>query len=269
MSRWGTFNGVTGDTASEMAQARTDARTEDIRRPGVKIDVMSEEEWQRRMAEGEKARRAEAAKQLKAYQEKHAGDAAIVAALLEVHNREVKQQRAYEGLLYKKVKAYHELPDDDNTPSSTWKAVYAEIARFLAAAMVSYHYQLDREKGTVRGPDVYRYHTGGFELDFPKGYSLQAYVEHRNVATSGDERDYFQALVDRKVGSILLFFSISLPIVGAMERCVRLTDEILFRSTFPFSWLRRWVIICRDWLAAAKRRLRLTRVCSSSSWMMT
>lgn len=205
MSRWGTFNGVTGDTASEMAQARTDTRTEDIRRPGIKIDVMSEEEWQRRMAEGDKARRAEEARQLQAYQEKHAGDEAAVGALLAVHDKEVKQQRAYGGHLTKKLKAYHELPDDDKTSAATWKAVYAETARFLAAAMVSYHYQMDLERGAVLGPDLRKYHVR-VDPDIPRSRGLKAYVEHRHVAISEDESAYFQALVGRKVSKLVSFF---------------------------------------------------------------
>lgn len=199
MSRWGSFNGITGATASELASARNDARTADIRRPGVKISVMSEEEWQNRMAKVEKHRKDLQAKKRKEYQDKHGGDFAIVSALLEVYNNEVKQERAYEGLLFKKLKAYHELPDDDKTPSATWKAVYAETARFLAATMVSYHYQLDLEKDAVAGPDLSGYETWQFKLDFPSGDSLQDYVKHRNVSMSEDEREYFQRLVDLKV----------------------------------------------------------------------
>jgi hypothetical protein len=42
--RIGNFNGITGDTASELAQARADEKTESIRRPARKVNVMSEEE---------------------------------------------------------------------------------------------------------------------------------------------------------------------------------------------------------------------------------
>jgi hypothetical protein len=50
------FDTDAGSTASELVQGRTDARAASIRRPGVKINVMSEEYWNRRMAEIEERR---------------------------------------------------------------------------------------------------------------------------------------------------------------------------------------------------------------------
>jgi hypothetical protein len=50
------FDTDAGSTASELVQGRTDARAASIQRPGVKINVMSEEDWNRRMAEIEERR---------------------------------------------------------------------------------------------------------------------------------------------------------------------------------------------------------------------
>jgi hypothetical protein len=75
----------------------------------------------------------------------------------------------------------------------------------LAAATGSYHYQLDLENKAVRGPDLRGLHTHGFKLDFPRDYSLKAYVEHRGVQISDDESTYFRGLVDRKIRLLFSF----------------------------------------------------------------
>jgi hypothetical protein len=197
--RIGNFNGITGDTASELAQARADEKTESIRRPARKVNVMSEEEWMRRDKEWRRRQAKEEEKWARDYRERYSTAAEVVGKILDKYHERLSQERAYQQQIAKKLKAYHEKPSDDTTPPAEWKATYEKAARFLAATVLSYHYQMDQEKGTVRGPDLSKYQQFGFQGDVPLDNSLEAYVQHRNVAISADEESYFERLVAKKV----------------------------------------------------------------------
>lgn len=151
--RYGNFDGNNGETASELAQARTDMTTAEIHRAGEKINVMSEEEWNRRMEDATKRRQAIAAEEAKKQAERRLSDNDSVRPIVDRYNKDIGRQKGYQAQVYKKLKAYHEKPAADTTSSAEWKSVYEETARFLAAALLSYHYQADKGKGTIMGPD--------------------------------------------------------------------------------------------------------------------
>lgn len=208
--RYGDFDGINGKTASELAQSRIDAKTNDIRRPGRKIDVMSEEEWKRRVEKARKAREAWQAKELEAYEMRRATAAEAVGRILGKYHERLNQQRNYQVQIAKKLKAYHEKPAGDTTSPEDWKATYEETARFLAGTLQSFHYEIDRQHGTIQGPNLSRYREfcyryniprdSPFWRDVPSDFTLKSYVKHRNVEISDDEAVYFEGLVDQKVG---------------------------------------------------------------------
>ncbi|KAH7183239.1 uncharacterized protein B0J16DRAFT_373744 [Fusarium flagelliforme] len=197
--RYGAFDGNNGATAYDMAQARTDARTESIRRPAVKIDVMSDEEWNRRMEAANKRRQQEEAKIEQELAQKCATAKEAAIRVLNPYLATVKRQREYQPQLAKKLKAYHEKPAGDKTPPNEWKEAYNEVGRLLTAALVSFHFQSDKEHGVVQGPGRVKFHEAGMERDMPETPTLQAYLTHRHVPVSDDEVNYFKSLVERKV----------------------------------------------------------------------
>ncbi|KAM0431724.1 hypothetical protein ACHAQK_010041 [Fusarium lateritium] len=197
--RYGNFDGNNGATASELAQARTDAQTDSIRRPGVKINVMSDEEWNRIIQESTERRQKQEAKIQQELAQKHATAKEAAIKILAPYLAMIKRQREYQPQLAKKLKSYHEKPVGDKTSPSEWKEAYNEVGRLLAAAMVSFHFQMDKELGDVQGPGEVRFYEAGIDLDMPETPTLQAYLAHRHVPVSDDETNYFETLVARKV----------------------------------------------------------------------
>ncbi|KAM0226718.1 hypothetical protein ACHAP5_012331 [Fusarium lateritium] len=197
--RYGNFDGNNGETASELAQARNDSQTDSIRRPGVKINVMSDEEWNRTIQKSTDRRLKQEAKLREelAQKESTAKEAAI--KILTPYLAMINRQREYQPQLAKKLKSYHEKPVGDKTSPSEWKEAYNEVGRLLAAAMVSFHFQMDKELGDVQGPGEARFYEADIELDMPATPTLQAYLAHRYVPVSDDETKYFETLVARKV----------------------------------------------------------------------
>ncbi|KAF4985527.1 hypothetical protein FGRMN_11174, partial [Fusarium graminum] len=196
--RYGDFTARGGSSASELAQARTDAQTESIRRPGIKINVMSDETWNKLIKEAEGRRLKKEAKLQQQLLERHATAKEAAMKVLPPYLAMVRRQRLYQEQLAKKLKAYHEKPEDDTTTSDEWKTAYTEVARLLAAALISYHYQMDMDRGDVKGPDYNKFYITGIPLDTPESATLEAYLAHRHVPVSGEEVKYFESLIAKQ-----------------------------------------------------------------------
>ncbi|KAK8876875.1 hypothetical protein PGQ11_001821 [Apiospora arundinis] len=199
-SSWEGLTLFTGETAGEMAQARINATENEIRRPGIKIPVMSEEVWQRRAAEAAKMRKAWYEKQAAESAKRTASDNEKVQPLMDRYLAEVNQQRQYQKQMPKKLLNYHEKPEGTNISSADWKNSYQDIGNFLAAALLAYHYQIECENGTVRGPpDVYKYRNHNLQLDVPWDAKLKTFYHHRGLSVKDDELKYFEGCVSKKV----------------------------------------------------------------------
>ncbi|EKJ70220.1 hypothetical protein FPSE_09594 [Fusarium pseudograminearum CS3096] len=198
--RYGNFDGINGATASEMAQSRIDAQTDSIRRPGVKIDVMSDEEWNRRLQASEERRRKKEAQIQLEMEQQHATAKEAAIKILAPYMATVNGQREYQAKLAKKLKAYHEKPAGDKTSAQEWREAYAEVGRLLAGVLVAFHFQLDKHNGNnVQGPGWGKFSDVGLEPDMPQNAALGAYLAHRRVPVSDDEVKYLESLIERKV----------------------------------------------------------------------
>ncbi|KAK8073433.1 hypothetical protein PG994_004332 [Apiospora phragmitis] len=174
--RYGTWDGAwNGETASEIAQAkaRRKKKSEEARR--AYQEKMAAEQHQRTLSDNEK-----------------------VQSLLAPYVAEVNLQRQYQKQMPKKLLDYHEKPEGTAITSADWKASYQDIGHFLTAALLAYHYQLDCEKGTVRGPNLYQYRDHAIRLDIPYDYSLNAYFRHRGLAATDGELKYFEGSISKK-----------------------------------------------------------------------
>ncbi|KAK8109476.1 hypothetical protein PG999_007613 [Apiospora kogelbergensis] len=202
--RYGNFDAVNGSTASEIAQSRADGRTSEIHRAGVKINVMSDEEWNREQEAAEKEEQRIWEKEMKKLVKASASDDEAVQPIIQRYLKQVNLQRGYRAETLKKLKAYHEKPADGKISAGEWKGTYEDIATFMAAVLVSYHFQLDQAKGVHTGPDLRKFpNTTVRNIDKPRGHNLNSYLEHRNLSMTNDEVKYLHGLVSKKVSSLL------------------------------------------------------------------
>lgn len=198
--RYGTWDGAfSGQTASEIAQSRTDEREAEIRRPGRKIDVMSEEEWQRRVAAAREKRAALEAQMREERRRRSRSDNEKARPILDRYLAEVNLQRQYQKQMPKKLRDYHEVPGGSTVTKDEWKAAHQDIGHFLTLALLAYHYQLDEEKGIAAGPNLYKYPDHTLQLDVPQGHNLRAYFQHRGLSATDDELKYFEGCISKKV----------------------------------------------------------------------
>jgi len=160
---------------------------------------MSDEEWNRRAKAAEERRQKEEAKVETELNERRATAKEAAIKVLTPYLAMVKRQREYLPQLTKKLKAYHEKPAGDDTPAGEWNAAYAEVGRLMAAALVSFHFQADEERGCVQGPGETKFWDAEMRVDMPDSPTLEAYLGNRNIPFSDDELKYFKSLVARKV----------------------------------------------------------------------
>ena len=207
--RYGAWDGAFGgETASEMARGRTDAREDEIRRRGQRIDVMSEEEWQRRTAQAARQRQAWherlGARQARRGAAAPLSDEERAQPLIDRYVAEVNLQRQYRKQLPKKLRDYHAAPEGTLVSRDDWDDAYEDVGHFLAAALLAYHYQVDSGGGggrSVMGPDVGSCRNHNLQLDIPKAPNLECYFEHRGLSASDDELRYFKGCVAQKVST--------------------------------------------------------------------
>ncbi|KAG2003924.1 hypothetical protein GB937_009288 [Aspergillus fischeri] len=136
------MEGITADvilkTNSELAQDRTDAKNAAIRRPGAKVNVMSDEEWKRRVkvAEENRKKREEAEKdeKLRQYYKKQREEdlqrqlKQYVTSLARNSKRDQKHQELYRQIL-REALDLEELGEDE---LQVWEHASKTMSYFMA-----------------------------------------------------------------------------------------------------------------------------------------
>ncbi|KAH8695020.1 hypothetical protein BGW36DRAFT_195651 [Talaromyces proteolyticus] len=193
--RFGEFNGINGQTASEAAQARTDAREAEIRRPAMKIDVISDEEWDRRVNAAEKRRkdreRAEEDEKARkrAYEDRMKLIEEQVKAFESRLNRDIDRDRRHRQWYEDFFNRYHEPDNEGEFSAETWKKTYQRVACFLAKLDGAYNWSESDDKS-----DLY------MRLGTPENRTSRQEIGHiHNLATkkhNGKKLPFSQILVN-------------------------------------------------------------------------
>ncbi|KAJ5934508.1 hypothetical protein N7466_004055 [Penicillium verhagenii] len=178
-----TLNFVTGKTASEQIQSRTDLRTDEIRRAGRKITVMSDEEWNRR-EEAMNKRAAEYKAKLDKEQAEHR--LSREKALQPIRDR-IEREKKYPSLIHEKLSLFHEPADESPAALDAWDIVYKETSPFLAKVVIAYRYGLDKGSGRLDNTAIGYY----------GGDDLVSCLRARDIGVSGNETA-FDRLVSMK-----------------------------------------------------------------------
>ncbi|KAK8102234.1 hypothetical protein PG984_015380 [Apiospora sp. TS-2023a] len=166
--RYGNWDGAfNGDTASEIAQSRTDRDNHEIRRAGRFIPVMSEKQWQEGWP-----RRANSA----------------------WPSRPGCARSAADGNSRTTTSA--------STRSRCPRSCATTTRCPTAAALLAYHYQLDTDKGIVPGPYLRNYPHHTIRLDIPRGDKLRDYFNHRGLSAPDDELRYFEGCISKKASPL-------------------------------------------------------------------
>lgn len=126
-------------------------------------------------------------------------DNAAVAEILKGYDERVNRQRPYQSEIWKKLKASHAKPAGAQFPLEEWRRTYEEVATFLAATLVSYHFQLDQGSDTIRGPNLSNFPNPSIHDNAPKRTDLGSYFEHREISIDDDIIPYLERLVSQKV----------------------------------------------------------------------
>lgn len=194
LARWGSLMGLTDISTSEAIQAQTDSTWAGIHGEGRKINVMSNEEWDRRQEELNKKLKEKEEKE-RAYREKivreHQRSEAMEKARAESNVR-IEREKQYATEIQKKLQTYHEPPEGDTTSDKEWKTVYEETSPFLAKCVIAYRYGIDKAIGKLDGE------LGSFFFGGSPNRSLGVYLSLRDIQVNGDEAG-FENLVAQKV----------------------------------------------------------------------
>ncbi|KAM0496293.1 hypothetical protein ACHAP8_007554 [Fusarium lateritium] len=197
---YGAFDTLNGKTAIELSQSRVGTKIDSIRKPGFKIDVMSDEEWNQLAKVSDARRRQKDAQIQQDLKQQHTTVEEVATKTVTSYFAMVNSQREYVSKLAKMLKAYYKTPDGDETSRQEWEAAYAEVGRFLAAVLVAFHFQMDRTCGVdVQGPGIQDFRDAHMKGDVPNGHWVHDYIAHRQVSVSVDEEKYLKSLVDRRV----------------------------------------------------------------------
>ncbi|KAH6991916.1 hypothetical protein EDB82DRAFT_123535 [Fusarium venenatum] len=200
---YGAFDILNEKTAIELSQSRVGTKIDSIHRPGVKINVMSGEEWKQLVKVSDARRRQKDAQIQQDLKQQHTTVKEIAIKTVTSYFAMVNSQREYVSKLAKMLKAYYKTPDGDKLSGQEWEAAYAEVGRFLAAVLVAFHFQMDRSCGVdVQGPGIEELREAHMGWDVPNRHWVQDYIAHRQVSVSDDEEKYLKSLVDRRVSHI-------------------------------------------------------------------
>lgn len=185
----GSLGAIANITKGDGIQERIDAKNDEIRRRGVKIDVMSDEEWNRRE---EISKNKMLAKQKQDREEREWMQKEYARQELEKRIKEECQTRIatdskFPAEIEKLLYTFHEAPEGDNTPESEWKTVYKQVSGFLAKCVIAFRYGNDKASGKL---DEARGHLLGLDL--------ADYLARRDIPVDGDESG-FNNLVSQKV----------------------------------------------------------------------
>ncbi|KUL82255.1 hypothetical protein ZTR_10774 [Talaromyces verruculosus] len=175
------WDGV-GATPSEIAQKRADELSNEIRRPGRKIEVISDEQWDKWVEEArqrrlhwEQVQRDEYARKYleekrKELQQKQAEE--YYDQLTRGVERDNKHRQWYEAFFNQ----FHSPAVANEFPASTWKTLYRSVSELLGALDAAYNL-------TQTGPThVSLYH--------------RLSTAHKHITTG--EANYFLGIVTKK-----------------------------------------------------------------------
>ncbi|KAJ6069143.1 hypothetical protein N7499_011030 [Penicillium canescens] len=176
---------VDNKNAYQWAQEKADMVTNELRRPGRKINVMSDEEWNRKAAAAAKKH---AEQEARLQKERQAKQLAREEALKPFQEK-VDREKKFPSLIEDKLGLYHEPADTaEEYSEEKWKTVYKQTAPFLAQAVLAYRYGIDKDCGKLAGGD----------LGYFGGHNLAEYLQYRELSPNTDEVKFFETLLAKK-----------------------------------------------------------------------
>lgn len=187
--RWGEFDSFNGATASELAQQRTDAKNQSIRRKGQKIKVMSNEEYDRLVEQAaKKAKEQEKVEEERREKLRREYEKELLAdEHYQESKKRIERESQYVYDIQKTLGVFHEPAEGDKTSDAEWKVVYEQTAPFLAKCVIAYRYGVDKDIGKLKG-----------RLGELLGKDFKDYLDRRRIPVAEDESG-FETLVSQKV----------------------------------------------------------------------
>ncbi|KAJ6028675.1 hypothetical protein N7540_004251 [Penicillium herquei] len=173
-----------GQSGWDLAQGRINRQNDAIRRPGRKINVMSDEQfwkwykdWQKKIWDHQEMLAKKQEEKQLAYEEG-----------IKPYAARIQREKEYPAEILKKLQLYHEPADENEFTQEEWDAVYEQAAPFLAKCVLAYRYGIDKDNGNLPGSD----------LKYYGGRTLAEYLEWRDLPVTAEE-DGFEGLFDKKV----------------------------------------------------------------------